>query len=103
MDMETRQMHRRAVAVAAVATIIAVLGQHAALRARAHSPSSDNPLLGEPRLADPIHRRDLDLTGGVKGSLGRAAARAKRGGACPAGASGAAPQLARWDGMDWQD
>ena len=34
MDIETRQMHRRAVAVAAAATIVVVLGQHAALRAR---------------------------------------------------------------------
>ncbi len=103
MDIETRRMHRRAVAVAAAATIVVVLGQHAALRARMDSLSSDRQPLGEAGPAAPIHSRGWGLIGGVKDSRRRAAVRAKRGGERPADAHAAAPQLARWDGMNPRD
>jgi hypothetical protein len=100
MDIEARQIQRRAIGVAAAATMAVALAQHAASRASADAPSADRQLHGDAGLADGVHPEAWGLTGDPEG---RPAIRGKPGSACPSGVHTAAPQLAQWDGKLLQE
>jgi hypothetical protein len=103
MDIEARQIQRRAIGVAAAATMAVALGQHAASRASADALSAVRQLHGDAGLADGVHPDAWGLTGDPEGPAGRPSIRVKPGSACPSGVHIAAPQLAQWDGKLLQE
>jgi len=95
MDIEARQMHRRGVTVAVAATVVALLGQHAA--SRTSNDSAARQRLGDAWLANQVPRAVWGTPSDLR-DLGRSPAiRAKRGGECPSGKQSPPPQLALRD------
>jgi len=97
MDSEARQMHRRAVTVAIAATVVALLGQHAASRTSKESLSGVRHRLGDAWLVSQTPRAVWGTAPDVR-EFGRPpAVWTKPGGECPSGKNSPPPQLALRD------
>jgi len=97
MDIEAWQMHRRAVSVAVAATVVALLGQHAASRTSDDSLSAARQRLGDAWLANQVPRAVWGTPSDLRDLVRSPAIRAKRGGECPSGNHSAPSQLALRD------
>lgn len=103
MDIEARQMYRRAVAVAAAATVSVALGEHAATRTPSSAPFTDRRAVEQAWGLDRVPAASWSATGDAGGFERRPAVQVKRASACPSRKPTAAPQLARSDGASSQD